>query len=131
LRIISHIVEIFIGLRFFECPCAFFDEKEARDYLDIVLTLIRKKTTEITEEWQAKNLPEFNVVIQPFTTRVNATGFDITNLSTLDCFHPSLKSHKEFAIATWNSLLTPKKDKLDYFDKNIPFKCPTASDRLG
>lgn len=36
--------------------------------MDTVLTLIRQKATEISDSWQAQNIPEFNVVVQPFTT---------------------------------------------------------------
>lgn len=121
----------FHKIAFFECPCAFDDKKEKRDYLDNVATLTRQIATQVAAEWQAKNLPEFNVVLQPFSVGVNATGFDLSFLSTLDCFHPSLKAHQDFAVATWNSLLTPKQSKMYYFDPKIPFKCPTASDRLG
>ena len=39
-------------------------------------------------------------------------------LSKLDCFNPSLISHENFAIASWNSLFLPFEKKMTKWDFN-------------
>eukprot|EP01121_Diplochlamys_sp_Union-15-3_P015351 TRINITY_DN5058_c0_g1_i1.p1 TRINITY_DN5058_c0_g1~~TRINITY_DN5058_c0_g1_i1.p1 ORF type:complete len:300 (-),score=32.57 TRINITY_DN5058_c0_g1_i1:15-914(-) len=111
-----------------ECPCAFSSDINQRTFMDDVLTAYREKVVELSNEWRAKNLPDFSVIYQPFTTNLKIPS--LAYLSTLDCFHPSKLAHQSLAIATWNSLITPFAKKKTTWDPSETLQCPTASSRI-
>jgi len=96
--------------------------------LDSVITEYRSRIISISDFWRAKNLPEFNVIYQPFTIGLKIPSLDY--LSTLDCFHPSLYAHQKVAIAGWNSIITPYPQKKHYLDPDEPLQCPTPDTRF-
>jgi len=114
----------------FECPCAFDSDQANRNYLDSVITEYGHRVVKLTKFWNAKNLPEFNVVYQPFTRGLQIADLPLDYLSDLDCFHPSLLAHQMIAIAGWNSLIVPFKQKSTTFDPSVPLKCADSTSRL-
>ena len=54
---------------------------------------------------------------------VRLTALDEDFISTIDCFHPSLMAHQSIAVATWNSLITPREDKKLTFNVDDEMLC--------
>jgi hypothetical protein len=95
-----------------------------------VLQEFNKRIYKLYYEWKAKKLTTFALQVQPFSAnRTTATPSppsacvmavdsrsifnerththavtipNLSYLSTLDCFHPSLLAHQQLAITTWN-----------------------------
>jgi len=109
----------------FECSCAFDTSQANRNYLDEILQAYNRRIYKLVQKWKVKKLPEFAVQHQLFTADLKIPN--ITYLSTLDCFHPSLLAHQKLAIAGWNSLLTPFAKKKRTFNPDDPLLCPTPS----
>lgn len=115
----------------FECECIFDKNANAtRLEVDVVTQQYNQRLFKIAADYKAKNYSDFAAVIQPILYRANAIDFPESFLSTFDCFHPSLIAHETFAIALWNSMLTPaaqKKTNISFGD--IPM-CPTANTKI-
>jgi len=111
-----------------ECHCAYNSDSNKRLYLDLVIQAYNKRIYAIAEKWQKKHLNDFIVTMQPLF--INLIIPDISYLSTLDCFHPSLKAHQLNAIAGWNSLISPASKKRRSFHPEDPLLCPDANTLL-
>ncbi len=67
----------------------------------------------------------WRAVVQPFLQGTKIP--DESYVSTLDCFHPSLKTHQLLGIGLWNSMLTPIAQKLvGWQGQPLTPICPTA-----
>jgi len=108
-----------------ECPCGFSNDIKKRTFMDSVLQAYNKRMYTIAKKWQQKHLSDFILTLQPFTA--NLTIPDISYLSTLDCFHPSLKAHEKIGTAIWNSLISPLSKKRRSFYPDDPLYCPDAN----
>jgi phospholipase B1 len=115
---------------FLECDCLYSEDPADRVYLDEVLAQYREVTFKAVDDWYAEkgNLTDFALVIQPFS--VGLILPDITYLSDLDCFHPSLLAHQKVAIAGWNNMITPAAKKKRYFEPSDPILCPDKDTKL-
>eukprot|EP00927_Polykrikos_kofoidii_P059459 TRINITY_DN54608_c0_g1_i1.p1 TRINITY_DN54608_c0_g1~~TRINITY_DN54608_c0_g1_i1.p1 ORF type:complete len:411 (-),score=47.71 TRINITY_DN54608_c0_g1_i1:55-1287(-) len=71
---------------------------------------------------------DFAVVYQPFSQKMNLPN--TSYLSKLDCFHPGEHGHAEAAVSLWNSLLTPRADKMKHNTVNAPMICANATSLL-
>jgi len=111
-----------------ECPCGYSPDISKRTYMDSVLQAYDVRMHAIAQNWQKKHLNDFIVTLQPLF--VNMTIPDFSYLSTLDCFHPSLKAHEKLAIAIWNSLISPVSKKRRALYPDDPFLCPDANTLL-
>jgi len=108
-----------------ECPCGYSPDINKRTYMDSLLQAYNIRIYNIALKWQKIHLNDFIVTMQPLN--VNLTIPDISYLSTLDCFHPSQKSHEKVAIAGWNSLISPVSKKKRIFNPDDPILCPDAN----
>lgn len=57
----------------------------------------------LINDWNAENDPDFSVAYQPGNIFSVADG-PIQALSRADCFHPSVKGHRNLAAGIWNRL---------------------------
>jgi hypothetical protein len=76
----------------------------------------------------SQEISSFAVILHPFNEYMTIPSENY--LSSLDCFHPSSLAHKNFAIATWNSLFVPFANKTNSWDFKTPVYCPTADDYI-
>lgn len=53
----------------------------------------------------------FAIALHHFTRGMNISAWGMDMVSSLDCFHPSEKSHALTATALWNSMLTPPQQR--------------------
>jgi len=112
-----------------ECGCitASTSEKQ-RKSLDIFGVEYNKRIRKVAAEWQAKNLPEYTVKVQPFLENmIVPKDVGTLGVSELDCFHPSALADAGWAIGLWNSMLLPDSKKPTNMPQNISFICPTAN----
>jgi phospholipase B1 len=79
---------------------------------------------QVAEEYGQMKYNDFAVVVQPGLKDATSDMLPFDILSTLDCFHPSLKGHQAFAKVIWNNMLTPAAKKATNFDFKSPFICP-------
>lgn len=106
-------------LVFLECDCAFGPESEARpfrDMMDEMATAYNQQVRAVIRDLSQVRNETFAIALHPFTRDLNITSFPMEMISTLDCFHPSAKSHGLTATALWNSMLTPPEER----PRNIP-----------
>jgi len=109
-----------------ECGCLTDNStEEMRKAMDIHGTHFNERMFKVAAEWQAKNLANFTVVVQPFTQNmVIPPSFGIYFLSELDCFHPSFLADAAWAISLWNNMLTPQGKKATNVPIDLEFVCP-------
>jgi phospholipase B1 len=112
----------------FECTCAFDTTDANRIYLDSILQAYDARIYKLVAEWKARNLTDFAVQVQPWSQYLVIPN--LSYLSTLDCFHPSLLAEQRMSIATWNSLIIPDNKKPRHFKPNDPLICPTKDSLL-
>eukprot|EP00698_Gefionella_okellyi_P002206 TRINITY_DN1202_c0_g1_i2.p1 TRINITY_DN1202_c0_g1~~TRINITY_DN1202_c0_g1_i2.p1 ORF type:complete len:362 (+),score=67.54 TRINITY_DN1202_c0_g1_i2:40-1125(+) len=95
-----------------ECGCL-TDSPTDREAMDIHSVLFNQRLEKVAAEWEAKNLDNFTVVIQPGLRDLDFAAYNhaLDYLSNLDCFHPSIWSDQMFAVALWNNMLTPPAQK--------------------
>merc|ERR1712187_1031882 len=71
---------------------------------------------------------DFAVVVQPAIDMMSVP--DWTYLSRFDCFHPSLITHQQVALALWINLFQPVGNKTDDFTIPVNAYCPTDDDMI-
>jgi hypothetical protein len=118
-----------------ECGCLTSNATE-RHVMDNLKMQINNVTQEVAAAFAALNDPKFTAVAQPGIEDTDLTAFPknvaIDLVSDVDCFHPSLCTDQNIAIAIWNNMFTPsarKKRSLDPLNIVGPY-CPTESDVL-
>jgi hypothetical protein len=114
-----------------ECGCLTdHSTQEQRHIMDLTALAFNERIYKLAAQWQAKNLPEFNVVVQPFTENMVIPGLEF--LSGLDCFHPSADANLAMAVSLWNNMMSPPSKKLHEIPfPNLPdFICPGPNDYL-
>ena len=101
-----------------ECDCAFSVTNEAKTHrqaMDEMAQKYNEKTRQIVQEnyIQKEGMinDDFAIAVHPFGRNQEIKNFNAEMFSTLDCFHPSLKSHEVMATALWNSMLTPPQQR--------------------
>ena len=67
------------------------------------------------------NYSHIFVSIQPFLKKWKPRSDEFEKL---DCFHPNLQMEQKVAIALWNSMITDKKDKLEFINLTATIKIP-------
>jgi len=83
---------------------------------------------EIARRWKAKGLLDFGVSLQPF---MQSAHLSMSDMDTLDCFHPNLASHQGMAVGLWNNM-----QATSFAEKAVSWKaapnttCPNSSSRL-
>ena len=112
--------------KFHEGDCGGHQPRRSAAVTDEINSRIRR----VADFWNALQLPDFAVAVQPFTRNLHAP--DLSYLSKLDCFHPSRRANEEIAVGLWNSLLSPPQDKPQgpAFLPPEDLRCPGPDDLL-
>lgn len=80
----------------------------------------------VAQKYASMNSPNFTVSVQPFTE--NMLIADLTELSELDCFHPSLMANEGFAVGLWNNMQqAPGKKDNALSPLNAKILCPNTN----
>jgi len=114
--------------QFHECGCLDSGLESDRAAMDLHTVAYNQGLQNLAEQWQAKNLSDFYVSVQPFLEGLVIPN--MTFLSGLDCFHPSWQAHQAFAVTMWNSLFLPQDKKPVVIQLNNDLYCPTLNDYL-
>jgi len=112
----------FVHSLFDECSCMYSQNQVDRNNMDIVGAEYNKVMFTLAKQWTGV-YDDFAVVVQP-----GNIGFvvpDISFVSTLDCFHPSLYAHEAIAVGLWNQMLQPIAQKVSPWVYPQTPVCPT------
>lgn len=121
----------FLHAIYSECQCVFAKATDSdRVMVDQYTERYNTKLRGIYSYWQQKLSLDgnFGVAYHPFNEFTTIP--DESYLSKVDCFHPSRLAHKNFAMATWNSLFLKFEDKPDAWQFNETLYCPTEFSRM-
>ncbi|CAK0808316.1 unnamed protein product [Prorocentrum cordatum] len=83
---------------------------------------------EVANTWNLKGMGDFGVAPQPF---MQEAQLELSDMDSLDCFHPNLASHQGMAVALWNNMHASS-----YAEKSRDWKqqqnatCPKPASRL-
>jgi len=109
-----------------DASCVFDGNLAAVDRIAVAYNDVFER---IAFEWDAKQLPGFTVRAQPFASKIQSD--DPTELSALDCFHPSVYSHHILALGLWNNLQQPPGAKTPIPEHgSVQYLCPGEDDFL-
>eukprot|EP00817_Percolomonadidae_sp_ATCC50343_P000975 CAMPEP_0117420510 /NCGR_PEP_ID=MMETSP0758-20121206/1830_1 /TAXON_ID=63605 /ORGANISM="Percolomonas cosmopolitus, Strain AE-1 (ATCC 50343)" /LENGTH=306 /DNA_ID=CAMNT_0005202163 /DNA_START=174 /DNA_END=1094 /DNA_ORIENTATION=+ len=111
-----------------ECACMSKHGDEGRLIMDQNAMKINELLVDVERRWQAKDTPGFGLALQPFTWQMVVP--DLSFLSSLDCFHPSVSANVHFATYLWNSMLTPPAKKPKSCIPPVQPICPSLNDYL-
>jgi len=113
-----------------ECGCLTDHSTQAqRHIMDLTAIEFNKRLYTIAADWQAKNISDFNVVIQPFLQNLVIPGLDF--VSELDCFHPSADANLAMSVGLWNNMMSPPSKKSKEIPVVLPeFICPGPNDYI-
>jgi len=126
---ITHPWCVFIHEEFHECGCLMDGDANDRLQMDVYAQQYNALMSTMAQQWNAKGYPDFTVSYQPVLQ--NMIIPNTTFLSQLDCFHPSLLAHEQFALSLWQSMYLPPGKKPTFFPASgAPLYCPTPSDRI-
>lgn len=104
-----------------ECKCIFTGSDED---VQQVSEATKNYNSIIKDVYFSKKPAYPTLLLHPFNEETIVPSEEY--VSTLDCFHPSLISHENFAIATWNSLFLPFSKKLTKWDFNTGIYVPSS-----
>jgi phospholipase B1 len=105
-----------------ECSCVFDPSGDQLFRLNEVTMMFNDRLHALQAKWNMVD-DQFAVVVQPMLETLLIP--DLSWVSTLDCFHPSLKTHQELAINLWNYMMLPLAQKSPMGDLNATVVCPT------
>lgn len=114
-----------------ECDCLFRKNGNlTRELVDSYVQAYNARSVGIAKYYQSQQYADFTVVAQPFGRNTMLKEFPPDALSTLDCFHPSLITHRAMAVALWNNLITPSANKKTFLNLTDTPLCPTPDTLL-
>ena len=110
----------------FECRCAFSGEVN-RVMMNSITKLYNEKLGEIVVPHEDK----FAVIFDPGYVETQINQWTTEYVSTVDCFHPSVRTHKLLAVSTWNNLFRKKSEKTrGIHENNEDLFCPDEESRI-
>lgn len=107
-----------------ECSCPFGGANSSA----IVQEVTKQDNAELYKMAQAYKTKDFSVVVQPGMDMMSVP--DWTYLSRWDCFHPSLVTHQQVALALWTNFFQPVGKKTTKFQLPVKVYCPTDDDLI-
>jgi len=105
-----------------ECSCVFRATDEQLVILTQAQIAFNQQIHAVANKWNNVD-DQFAVVVQPFLEQLLIP--DLSWVSTLDCFHPSLKTHEALAVNLWNVAMMPIAQKPVIGDLTPTLSCPT------
>jgi phospholipase B1 len=109
-----------------ECRCVFNGTDEDIALVDYYTDRINQNLRVIRSDWvermKQENINSFAVLLHPFNEDAVIPSENL--VSKLDCFHPSLIGHANFAMGIWNSLFLPFSKKTTAWDFNSDIYFP-------
>ncbi|KAJ2994594.1 hypothetical protein HDV02_001483 [Globomyces sp. JEL0801] len=114
-----------------QCSCAFapFGDKKRRDMKELAAEYNRR-LEKIQKDFLADKNDNFMVLLNPSFRDVNIKQWDMSYISDVDCFHPSLKTHELMAVSSWNNLFVPFEQRSTTVNPSVKTYCPTADSRI-
>jgi phospholipase B1 len=116
-----------------ECPCmliggAIGDANRVR--MDKLQVQYNERLIKIAKDYQTAQRADFAVLWQP--ANVPLLSYPVESLSNVDCFHPSLKTHRLVASHIWNKLPggAAEKEEALVWSENPLFRCLQDDDRM-
>ncbi|XP_043554398.1 phospholipase B1, membrane-associated isoform X2 [Chiloscyllium plagiosum] len=115
------------------CPCLVNpmpDSAELRE-LRRINKVFQTKLEELVASGRFDQKEDFTVILQPFlksvTPPLNLAGEVDYSFFSPDCFHFTIKGHKEMAKALWNNMFQPEGEKVEIYSISKPVQliCPT------
>jgi hypothetical protein len=106
------------------CGCLMGSDED-RDVMSRLSIEYNKRVFKLQREWNARNIPDFYVSVQPFLTKMKFD--DLSWTSSFDCFHPAVKANKAITIMNWNSLQLPQERKPTAWVNGMLPHCPTEN----
>jgi len=84
--------------------------------------------TEVANTWNSKGMNDFGVALQPF---MQEAQLELSDMDSLDCFHPNLASHQGMAVALWNNMhASSSAEKSRDWKQQHNVTCPDPTSRL-
>jgi phospholipase B1 len=105
-----------------ECSCVFAPDSGELEKLNAVTIMFNERLHNLQNKWNMVD-DQFAVVVQPMLEQLLVP--DLSWVSTLDCFHPSLKTHQMLGVNLWNYMMMPIAQKPTCGDLNATVVCPT------
>ncbi|KAI8921463.1 hypothetical protein BC831DRAFT_477134, partial [Entophlyctis helioformis] len=128
------------GIENVGCPCLFLDPKVNNAKMDKIAREYNDRLAKIAADYQRRADPSFGVSYDPGLGQADfsipaSAGVTTTAaqyiLGGLDCFHPNIGSHANFALGLWNNLFKSQSNKTAYaINPSNKLFCPTADSRI-
>ncbi|RKO88120.1 hypothetical protein BDK51DRAFT_33051 [Blyttiomyces helicus] len=126
-----------LGITRVECTCALaggntFIGGANRNSMDAATDGWNGVLNNIAADYAVGMHDDFAVLVDQGTGGIDISTFPRDFISTVDCFHPSVKAHAVLAKNIWNNLFVPAEEKSDAYSPATTFGiyCPTESDRI-
>jgi phospholipase B1 len=110
-----------------ECPCL-RETDENRQIMDNLSMAYNEKLNELAAKWNALQLSDFAVSVQTYMQDMKID--QISMVSDLDCFHPSLLANSYMTFGLWNSMLSPPGKKPRGLTPDFKVLCPSEDTYL-
>ena len=116
----------------FECKCAFayFNGDVKRSEMDAIAKEYNEAIRNVAAYWNGKKSKTFGVTVVPMFKDAKLSDFNIDMVSSVDCFHPSQRTHGYMAIHLWNSLLTKPEERKSEFNLLDDIICPNENSKI-
>ncbi|KAG8854234.1 hypothetical protein FRC20_001083 [Serendipita sp. 405] len=116
-----------------ECPCMLLSGvagNATRLLMDTLQTQYNERLVKIIRDYQQARYSDFAVLWQP--ANVPLSTYPVDALSSVDCFHPALKTHQLIASETWNRLVgtTAERSTTISWRDSPHYRCLQAEDRI-
>lgn len=116
-----------------ECPCMLLGGKvgaATRALMDSLMNQYNERLIKIVKEYQTKRYSDFAVLWQP--PNIPLSTFPVHALSSVDCFHPSIKTHQLMAAELWNRLVGNATERAVplAWSESLQFRCLQEADRI-
>jgi phospholipase B1 len=103
---------------------------------DALIQQYNARLDKLAQKYNGFNDPSFAVVSNPTFKNVDIGTWPSNPnpplVSGIDCFHPSVLTHRRMAVMTWNNLFKKRSARTTTVDPNTDptVYCPATSDRI-
>ncbi|XP_048393592.1 phospholipase B1, membrane-associated [Stegostoma tigrinum] len=115
------------------CPCLVNPTPDSAELRELrrINKAFQTKLEELVASGRFDQKEDFTVILQPFLKSIkpplNLAGEVDYSFFSPDCFHFTIKGHKEMAKALWNNMFQPEGEKVEIYSISKPVQliCPT------